>query len=132
MAGVVVLDASALIALFDSADPHHNWALKMFRDTVEFDLALSVVTHAEVLVHPLRAGRESDFERSLQGLGVELIPLSADSGVQLAQLRAQTSLRMPDVVVLHSALNAAGSIATTDRGLAAAARALSVGVFQPC
>lgn len=131
MAGVVVLDASALIALFDSADPHHNWALKMFRDTVEFDLALSVLTHAEVLVHPVRAGREPDFERGVQGLGAELIPLAAGSAVQLAQLRAQTSLKMPDVVVLYEALNAAGSIATTDKGLAAAARTLSIGVFTP-
>jgi predicted nucleic acid-binding protein len=131
MAGVVVLDASALIALFDSADPHHNWALKMFRDTVEFDLALPVLTYAEVLVHPVRAGRESDFEHSVKGLGVELIRLAADSGVSLAQLRVKTSLKMPDVVVLHEALRANGSIATTDKGLAAAARKLSIGVFKP-
>jgi predicted nucleic acid-binding protein len=131
MAGVVVLDASALIALFDSSDSHHDWALKMFRDTVEFELALSVLTHAEVLVHPVRAGRESDFERSLHGLGADLLPLTADSGAQLAQLRAQTSLKMPDVVVLYEAHRMSGSIATTDKGLAAAARKLSVGVFWP-
>lgn len=131
MAGVVVLDASALIALFDSSDSHHDWALKMFRDTVEFDIALSALTYAEILVHPVRAGRESDFERSVKGLGADLLPITADAGIQLAQLRAQTSLKMPDVAVLHSALRATGSIATTDKGLAAAARKLSVGVFQP-
>jgi hypothetical protein len=38
---------------------------------------------------------------------------------------------MPDVVVLHEALKAAGSIATNDKGLAMAAQKPSVGVFQP-
>ena len=131
MVGLVVLDASALIALHDSEDRHHTWARGMFLDTIDATLAMSVLTYAEVLVHPTRAGRVAEFERTIAGLGIEIVTVAADDGPALAHLRASTSLKMPDVIVLHLASGLGASLATTDRGLATEAARSGVAVLQP-
>jgi predicted nucleic acid-binding protein len=131
MAGVVVLDASALIALHDSEDRHHTWARGMFLDTIDATLLISVLTYAEVLVHPTRAGKVAEFERNIAGLGIEIVTVAADDGPALANLRASTSLKMPDVIVLHLAVGLGASLATTDEGLATEAARSGVAVLQP-
>lgn len=131
MASVVVLDAGALIALHSSKDPHHQWALGMFSDTVTSDWAMNPLTYAEVLVHPTKAGQKAKFEKSIKGLGITLGVISPEDAEKIAGLRVKTGLRMPDVVVLHEALKLEAAIATTDKSLALQARKLSLGVFQP-
>ena len=131
MAQVVVLDASALIALASSKDPHHSWALQMFRDTVSFELQMSALTQAEVLVHPARAGKLEKFLKLIGELGLEITQIEEVDSSKLASLRATTNLKMPDVVVLHQAMKVKGSIATTDNKLAQVAKAKGVGVFKP-
>ena len=131
MAGLVVLDASALIALHDSEDRHHTWARGMFLDTIDATLAMSVLTYAEVLVHPTRAGKVAEFERNIAGLGIEIVTVAADDGPALAHLRASTSLKMPDVIVLHLATGLGASLATTDRELAGEAALRGVSVLEP-
>ena len=131
MAGVVVLDASALIALYDSNDPHHSWARGMFVDTIAASLVMSVLTYAEVLVHPTRAGKVEEFERNIDGLGIEIVTAGAEDASTLALLRASTSLKMPDAIVLHLATRLGASLATTDRGLAAEASRRGIVVFEP-
>lgn len=130
MAGVVVLDASALIALHDSHDRHHTWARGMFLDTIDATLAMSVLTYAEVLVHPTRAGK-AEFEQNIAGLGIERVTVGAEDAPALAHLRASTSLKMPDVIVLHLAAGLGASLATTDRELAGEAALLGVTVLEP-
>jgi predicted nucleic acid-binding protein len=130
MAGVVVLDASALIALYDSQDKHHPWALQMFIDTIQLELAMPALTYAEVLVHPIRAGKRSKFEKSIRGLGISFHGLAPEDALELAELRVKTNLKMPDVVVLHRALSLNAAIATTDKNLAEQARKLSLEVFS--
>jgi predicted nucleic acid-binding protein len=131
MAGVVVLDASALIALHDSEDRHHTWARGIFLDTIDAALSMSVLTYAEVLVHPTRAGKVAEFERHIAGLGIEIVTVAADDGPALALLRASTSLKMPDVIALHLAAGLGASLATTDRGLATEAALRGVSVLEP-
>ena len=131
MAGLVVLDASALVALHDSEDRHHTWARGMFLDTIDATLAMSVLTYAEVLVHPTRAGRVAEFERNIAALGIAILTAAADDGPALAHLRASTSLKMPDVIVLHLASGLGASLATTDRGLATEAARSGVAVLEP-
>lgn len=131
MAQLVVLDASALIALVSSKDPHHDWALNMFRDTAGFGLQMTVLTQAEVLVHPSRAGRLEKFLKLIRGLGLEITPIEEVDASKLASIRSNTNLKMPDVVVLHQAMKVNGSIATTDQQLAKVAKSKGVGVFHP-
>jgi predicted nucleic acid-binding protein len=131
LANLIVLDASALIALASSKDPHHDWALKMFRDTASFGLQMSALTQAEVLVHPARAGKLDKFLKMLGSLGLEITPVEESDSRELASIRAKTDLKMPDSVVLQQAIKTESSIATTDQRLVRAATALGVGVFHP-
>ena len=131
LAQLVVLDASALIALASDTDPNHNWALEMFRDTAGFGLQMTALTQAEVLVHPARAGRLEKFLKLIGALGLEITPIEESDSRQIAKIRAETSLKMPDAVVLSQAIKVAGSVATTDKQLAKAAKDKGLGVFSP-
>ncbi len=131
MAEIVVLDASALIALASSKDPHHDWALNMFRDTTSFQLQMTALTQAEVLVHPAKAGKLEKFLKLISELDLEITPIESNDSSKLANIRATTNLKMPDAVVLHQAVKEKGSIATTDGQLAKVARGSGVGVFSP-
>ena len=131
MAEVVVLDASALIALVSSSDPHHKWALEMFRDTASFDLQMTALSQAEAMVHPARNGKLEKFQKMLNALGLVVSPIEGLDASKLAILRATTTLKMPDACVLHQAMKVSGSIATTDNQLAQVAKSKGVGVFSP-
>ncbi len=131
MAEVVVLDASALIALLSSKDPHHNWALEMFRDTASFDLQMTALSQAEAMVHPARNGKLDKFQKMLSSLGLVVTSIDPSDASKLAALRATTTLKMPDACVLHQAMKVGGSIATTDNQLAQVAKSKGVGVFSP-
>jgi predicted nucleic acid-binding protein len=126
-----VLDASALIALVSSQDVHHHWAIEMFRDTASFELQMSSLTQAEVMVHPARAGQLKKFQKVLSSLGLKITPIEPDDSASLATLRAKTSLKMPDVAVLRQAMKVNGTVATTDQKLAQAAKDLGFGAFHP-
>jgi predicted nucleic acid-binding protein len=131
LAEVVVLDASALIALASSKDAHHQWALEMFRDTASFELQITSVSQAEAMVHPARNGKLDKFQKLVSGLGVEVRAVEGEDAAKIATLRVSTSLKMPDVCVLNQAIKVKGSIATTDKELAKAAKSKGVGVFAP-
>jgi predicted nucleic acid-binding protein len=131
LAQLVVLDASALIALASDTDPNHNWALEMFRDTAAFGIQMTALTQAEVLVHPARAGKLDKFLKLIGALGLEITTVEGSDSSQIAKIRATTSLKMPDAVVLSQAIKVEGSIATTDLKLARVAKEKGVGVFSP-
>lgn len=120
-----------MIALLDSSDIHHVWALETFRATVDADLVMPSLTYAEVLVHPIRERKLQLFERNAQGLGLLVKDVSGVDATALADLRANTNLKMPDVVALHEALYTGAALATTDSTLAQVARGHSLGVFCP-
>lgn len=121
----VVVDASALIALLSDADAHHADATRQFRALLGDVLRLHPLTLAEVLVHPARHGgihaalqqRRALEETGIRELEDEDLPRAED--LALARI---SGLRMPDAVVLASAVRASAQIATFDSRLAAAAR----------
>jgi predicted nucleic acid-binding protein len=131
VARVVVLDASALIALHDSNDVHHKWALDMFMDTVADELVISTLTYAEVLVHPTRAGKATTFVKDLAGLELTINDLSATDSINLAEIRATYAVKMPDAVVLLEAARVNAAVATTDNFLARCARERGHDVYSP-
>jgi predicted nucleic acid-binding protein len=125
---VIVLDASGLIAQLDASDAHHARIREFLRAHADEQLGASVLTLAEALVAPARAGRLEDARSALDQLEVEPIGLGPDAISELAVLRAETGLRMPDCCVLLAAsLSSADTIATFDGQLArvAAARGLT-------
>lgn len=125
MAHLTVLDASILLAHLDDSDPHADAAQTILADADQ--LAASTITLAEVLVGAARAGRLDEQLQALADLNIKEVAIDRGAAAQLARLRADTGLRMPDCCVLHTAIaTSADALATRDQPLAreAAARGL--------
>ncbi len=121
MAGVIVLDASVLIAYLDADDSQHAAAETLLAREIDDDLAANPLTLAEVLVVPVRDNRLDLVLSVLRDLEVEAPPFPAAAAVRLAQLRATTRLKMPDCCVLLTAEDAGARVASFDARLAQAA-----------
>lgn len=117
---MIVLDASMLIALLDAEDPHHVSARVTLAHASD-DLAMSVLTLAEVAVGPARLDRLGDACTAAAVLRLAVAPLDGADWTQLARLRVETGLGMPDCCVVHTALHQSGPVATCDRRLGRAA-----------
>lgn len=125
---MTVLEASVLIAHLDASDAHHEQATDMLKGND--DLAASVVSLAEVLVQPARAGLLNRAVSALEEIGVRSVGLGEDGALRLAALRAETNLKLPDCCVLLAAEQVQGSVATFDSRLASAAKNLGLTVHQ--
>jgi predicted nucleic acid-binding protein len=127
----IVLDASVLIALLNSKDTHHRWALDFLVNASADEFLMPAINYAEALVHPVRAGLVEEFTNNIQKLGIQIVDSTASDAIQLANLRVATRLRMPDAIVLQTAIRTSAELATTDEKLTAAATENRIGVFSP-
>jgi predicted nucleic acid-binding protein len=128
---VIVLDAGALIALINERDAHHVWARELFTSTTGEEWVISSLNLAEVMVHPVRAGKAEEFMRGIEGLRLRVEGTQPAHATELARLRAETSLKMPDVIALHLASGLSASLATVDRRLAEKASEFGCEVHAP-
>jgi predicted nucleic acid-binding protein len=115
----VVVDSAPIIFLLDG---HPDLAPRfegLFRacDAGELEVSLSVITVAEVLGGPLRAGDESlarRYEKALESF--DIVPISLDIAKTAARLRAACGLRLPDALQAATALECqAAALVTFDR-----------------
>ena len=118
---MIVLDACVLIAHLDGTDAHHQRATRLLADLAGQPKITSVLTRAEVLVAPARAGRRRAVEDALDQLRIATDELPGDLASALAEMRAHTGLRMPDCCVLLTAERHGADLATFDDRLARAA-----------
>lgn len=119
---MIVLDACVVIAHLAGDDAHHQRATQLLASLAGQPKTMSVLTRAEVLVVPARAGRRRAAEDILDQLSIGTWELPRDAAGQLAELRAHTGLRMPDCCVLLTAeINGPAELATFDERLARAA-----------
>jgi predicted nucleic acid-binding protein len=120
---VIVVDASVLIAHLDTHDALHGRAEQRLLDAVGEELGASPITVAEVLVGPARHDRLDDAEDALNALAIHHVPFEKDAPRQLAKLRADTGLKLPDCCVLLAAqqAEAAGVLSFDERLTRAAA-----------
>jgi predicted nucleic acid-binding protein len=130
MARVIVFDASVLIAYLDGDDAQHVIAENLLAREIDDEFAANSLTLAEVLVAPSRQGRLGGMQRALHDLDVRELPFPADSAVQLARLRAETGLKMPDCCVLLAAEAADARVASFDGRLLRAAVARGLPTLQ--
>jgi predicted nucleic acid-binding protein len=127
---VIVLDASVLIAFLDGDDNHHAAAEQLLTEAIGDDFAVNSLTLAEVLVAPVRDGRLNGVLAALQALEVQELAFPANTAVRLAQLRADTGLKLPDCCVLLAAEEAAARVASFDDRLAQTAELRNLPVFR--
>ena len=118
---MIVADASWVVALRDPGDDHHRKAVAINGAVANEDALLHPVTLAECLVAPAHLGV---LESASEGLRASFVVAEVDHDAPLrwAALRAETGLRLPDAIVLDTALSHnARAIATFDARLAASA-----------
>lgn len=126
---MIVLDASVLIGFIFDQDAHHAAAVALLRDEAGNAFGVSPVTLAEALVAPTRLGRVAAAERMLVEIGVTEIPLPRDAALQLAELRVESGLKMPDCCVLLAAITSNGAVATFDSRLNSVATSRDIRVL---
>jgi predicted nucleic acid-binding protein len=116
----LILDASVLIALLDTADAHHERSIKDVEaaDRDGRRLLLPASAHSEALVAFARAGRIDDARQAIASMGIAVAPLSETIAERAAELRAQHNrLRLPDAIVLATAQERRGELLSYDRRL---------------
>ena len=126
---MIVADASWVIALRDASDALHSAAAAINRDLGEERVSLHPVTLAECLVAPARLGALQDAALRLRA-AFEIADIDSDAPLRWAALRAETGLRLPDAIVLDTALSQrARSVVTFGAQLATAAQAHGIDVL---
>ena len=118
--GLIVLDAGILIGVLDGSDVHHVPALEALRRAEESldQLVLPASALAEILVGPSRRGPEAvaTVDGLLATLAIDLVAIDQAIARQAALLRAKTHLRLPDALVVASAIVLrADRLLSTDR-----------------
>lgn len=125
-----VVDASAIIALLDPSDAHHQTAAAIFPDTdSQLRLLAHPLTIAEALVHPERGGVGQRALETMTMIGVLATDVDTGSPLRLARLWVSTRLRLPDCCVLDVAIQHRARLVTFDDLLAVAARTVGVTVL---
>jgi predicted nucleic acid-binding protein len=115
---VSVLDASVLIALLDEQDVGRRVARAAVEESKsDHDLLIPVTAFLESIVAPYRRSRRDGqrAEAALTALG-GLVDVTRDIASRAAQLRASRQIKLPDALILATAMKvAADQILTLDR-----------------
>jgi predicted nucleic acid-binding protein len=119
--GALILDASVLIGLLDTADAHHACAINDVEDADKAgrQLLVPASAYSETLVAFARARRIDDAREAIAAMGITVTPLTAAIAERAAELRARHEpLRLPDAIVLATAREPGGELLSYDRRLA--------------
>lgn len=118
--GPLILDASVLIAILDTADAHHSRAV----DDVDAadQQGRSIVTpasaYSEALVAFARVDRIADARNAIVAMGITVAILDAAVSERAAALRAKHDhLRLPDAMVWATAIQLDGQLLSYDKRL---------------
>lgn len=123
--GALILDASVLIGLLDTADTHHARAVEDAEaaDGAGQQLLAPASAHSEALVAFAREERTHEACEAMKAMGIEVTPLTAAIAERSAELRARHErLRLPDAMVLASAHELGAELLSYDRRLVQLAR----------
>jgi predicted nucleic acid-binding protein len=127
--GRLILDASVLIGLLDSADAHHDRAVEEVAaaDVAEREIVTPASAYSEALVAFARAGRIADAREAIASMGIAVWPMTASVAERSAELRSEHErLRLPDAIVLATAQELDGELLAYDDRLSALAKGRGV------
>ena len=93
--GALILDASVLIGLLDTADAHHERAVSDVEagDRARRELIVPASAYSEALVAFARAGRLADARAAIAAIGIEIAPLTAAMADEPPPSRPKRALR---------------------------------------
>ena len=121
----LILDASVVIALLDTADAHHERAVDDVEaaDISGHKLLAPASAYSEALVAFARDDRTEDARGAIFAMGIEVTPLTMEIAEQAAVLRARHErLRLPDAIVLATAHQLSAELLSYDARLSRLAR----------
>jgi predicted nucleic acid-binding protein len=105
--GVVVFDSDVLIGFLNRQDAHHQQAITAVRAALKQQRRLlCAVNYSEIVIGPLRAGRQADVEAMLGQVMFEIIQVDGALARRAAAVRARTNLKLPDAYALATAIHA--------------------------
>ncbi len=115
----VILDSSAVIALFNSADHHHDAIVAAMAGS-SASFSISTMTVTETLVAPARISpRELEaFGSALTNSFGDFHPVDTEVAVGAAGIRAATGIATPDAIISATALAKGLRLWTCDKRLA--------------
>jgi predicted nucleic acid-binding protein len=116
----LILDASVLIGLLDTADAHHDRSIDDVEaaDRAGRQLLLPASAYSETLVAFARAGRLHEARQAVAAMGIAVVPLTETIAEGAAEFRARhKQLRLPDAIVLATALERGGGLLSYERRL---------------
>ncbi len=120
----VLIDTAPFIAYISKEAPYHDLVRPLFQAIAKGELhaITSMITLAEVLVHPLRekntelAARYQDI--LLHSENLTTFPVSQDIALRTAEIRATHNVRVPDAIQVATAIvGGAGVLITNDKRL---------------
>jgi predicted nucleic acid-binding protein len=132
--GPLILDASVLIGLLDTADAHHGRAVEDVEaaDRTRRPMLIPASAYSEALVAFARENRVGAAREAIAAMGMKVAPLTATIAEQAAELRARHErLRLPDAIVLACARELDGELLSYDQRLAGLARRPAIGDDRP-
>jgi predicted nucleic acid-binding protein len=103
--GLIVVDASVVIAFRDEEDPHHAMADAALTEAGDKNhLVLPASAFAESIVRPLAGGVPDEQVTAdlLRAFTIE--PLTHPIALAAAKLRVSTKLRLPDALVVATGI----------------------------
>jgi len=107
---VVVFDSDVLIGFLNASDAHHEDAVELVRASLVPGTRrmLSAVNYSEILIGPIKAGKEAraHVEGMLGGFSIEITIVDAALARRAAAVRARTNLKLPDAYALATAIHA--------------------------
>ncbi|MFZ0976415.1 MAG: type II toxin-antitoxin system VapC family toxin [Solirubrobacteraceae bacterium] len=108
--GVVVFDSDVLIGFLNRDDAQHGAAVERLRASMAPGgrRLLCAVNYAEIMVGPVRAGRQAQelVSQMLVQFNIETIMVDMGLAGRAAAVRARTGLKLPDAFALATALHA--------------------------
>jgi len=117
----VILDSSAVIALFNSAD-HHHGAIVTAMAGSSATFSISTMTATEILVAPARVSPR-ELEAFLSALAKsfgEFLRMDTQVAIKAATIRATTAIATPDAIISATAAVFGLTLWTCDKRLAKA------------
>jgi predicted nucleic acid-binding protein len=102
----VALDADAIVGFLDRSDALHESAVKLIGEAAAEDsLVASAVTFAELLTGAFLGHHDEQIVRGFFADPItSVIPADAEVAEAAAMLRSRSRLRMPDALVLATAI----------------------------
>jgi predicted nucleic acid-binding protein len=129
MACVIVADTSWVAALRDPHDAHHGAAIAISDEIGDEPVLVAAVTLAECLVPAAQLGALEEADVALRA-AFDIDPVDDAAPARWAWTRATSGLRLPDAIVLDTAIHhQARGVATFDARLAKQCRAAGLVVL---